>query len=187
MSTRENPTPPPRSAADGTAGDSDLDPWRDLDHAANLDLREFPSFLLLRLGTAIQRSVMPQYTRQVGLSLPEWRLLPLLARVSPLQLSALTSLSTLDKALVSRAVRLLSGKGLATVMPDPAHGRRLVIAITPAGQALHDKVLPDARKRQIALLSVLDAEERSTLYRAINKLTAALDASSAADGAGDPS
>jgi DNA-binding MarR family transcriptional regulator len=184
MSTPDHAMRPTSPAA--TPAACDPGPWRDLERAAGLDLREFPSFLLLRLGTAIQRNIMAQYTRQVGLSLPEWRLLPLLARVSPIQLSALTNLSTLDKALVSRAARLLSSKGLVTVAPDPAHGRRLLIAITPAGRALHDKVLPEARDRQIALLSVLDAEERTMLYHAINKLTASLGAT-AIDGGEKPS
>lgn len=161
-------------------------PWRDLSGAADLELRDFPSFLLLRLATAIQRSVMPQYTRGTGLSLPEWRLLPLLARSSSVQLSALTALSTLDKALVSRAVRLLDDKRLVTVEPDPGHGRRLVIAITPAGRALVDRVLPEARRHQAALLALLDADERVALYGAIHKLIAAMEGDGPADGSVAP-
>ncbi|HVV95106.1 MAG TPA: MarR family transcriptional regulator [Hyphomicrobiales bacterium] len=162
-------------AAESAPDDQDC-PWLDPGvDGAGLRVADFPSLLVLRLAAKIQRTLMPQYTHRFGLSLPEWRILPLLNRASPIQLSELTARSTLDKALISRAVRLLEEKGYVAVNGDPGHGRRLVVSITPVGRALHDRVLPTARRRQMALLAILDTGEREALYRLIGKLADAID------------
>jgi DNA-binding MarR family transcriptional regulator len=169
------------SPLEGPAADEPC-PWVDPGAAGErLRVGDFPSLLVLRLAASIQRTLMPQYTHRFGLSLPEWRILPLLNRASPIQLSELTTRSTLDKALISRAVRLLEEKGYAEVTADPGHGRRLVVTITPSGRALHDRVLPTARERQMALLAVLDGPERETFYQLIQKLAAAIEAGALAE------
>lgn len=176
-----SPSEEEEAAADGRC------PWLDPGHEGErLKVADFPSLLVLRLAAKIQHTLMPQYTHRFGLSLPEWRVLPLLNRASPIQLSELTLRSTLDKALISRAVRLLEDKGYVTIKGDPGHGRRLVVAITESGRALHDRVLPTARRRQMALLAILDDGERDTLYRLIDKLAAAIDAGALADEAPVP-
>jgi DNA-binding MarR family transcriptional regulator len=170
------------SVAKGTVstGPSRFDaecPWLDLgEHGENLALANFPSFLILRLATSIQRNLMQRYTARFGINLPQWRLLALLENSLPMQFSRLASLSTMDKALVSRALRQLIAKDLAVTRSDPRHGKRLLVSITPEGKALHDRILPIARERQATLLAALDDDERAALYGALRKLTAAMDA-----------
>ncbi len=82
----------------------------------------------------------------------------------------------MDKAYASRILRTLQPQGYLEVTSDPDHGRRLVVAITPAGRALARKLMPQARASQGRLLQVLDAGERAALYGAVRKLQAAIDA-----------
>jgi DNA-binding MarR family transcriptional regulator len=54
---------------------------------------------------------------------------------------------------------------------DEADGRGVQLSLTPAGRTLYRKVLPKAVKRNEDLLSVLSAEERAVLDRALERLT----------------
>lgn len=92
-----------------------------------------------------------------------------------MQLAELCRALAMDKAYASRILRSLEPQGLIEVNGDPAHGRRLIVAVTPAGRSLARKLLPKARESQQQLLQVLAPAEREALYGAIRKLQAAID------------
>lgn len=100
------------------------------------------------------------------------RILSLVAHGGELPFGELVQQSTSDKALVSRTLRALESRGLVAVLPDAGgHRKKLVCAITPAGEALHAQVIPIARQRQAEAVCVLSAEERRVLFRALGKLS----------------
>jgi len=159
-------------AARDPARDSERSPWLDLGaRGEKLPLNAFPSFLILRLAAAIQREVMPRYTRKFGVSLPEWRLLAQLAVAPrPMQFFELVARSTMDKALVSRALQKLVDNRLALAVANPEHGRQLLVSSTRAGKELYARVLPAARGEQAALLSNLTDDERIMFHAVLLKL-----------------
>ena len=151
-------------------------PWQaDGRFAAALPLEGFPRTMLLRLAQAIQLQVSATYARAHGLSVAEWRMLARLHAEGALQLADLCRALAMDKAYASRLLRSLQAQSLVKVEADPGHGRRLIVAITPAGRALARRILPQARASQEQLLQVLDPQERATLYAALKKLQAAVD------------
>jgi DNA-binding MarR family transcriptional regulator len=131
--------------------------------------------MLLRLAQAIQQQVSATYARAHGLSVAEWRMLARLNSEGSVQLATLCRALAMDKAYAGRLLRSLGAQSLVTVEADPAHGRRLIVAITPAGRALARRILPQARASQEQLLQVLDPQERAALYASLKKLQAALD------------
>jgi DNA-binding MarR family transcriptional regulator len=154
----------------GVAAD-EISPWVDLEWAAaQLPLEEFLSFRLTRLASGVQAGLSRYYAENYELTVPEWRTLAALARYAPINFGQLLALSTFDKSLISRAVTSLRNKRLASSRADPEHGKRVIVNITKAGRAIYAKILPQARARQVALLSHFSPKERANLYQVLKKL-----------------
>ena len=146
-------------------------PWLELDaDGSGLDVEDFLTFKLSTLGNAGQRIVTARYLEQFELRITEWRLLAALAKFSPISFGRLVSVSSSDKALVSRTLQAVVRCGLAVTEPDGENRKRVICRITPAGRALHRKILPVARRSQAELLLQLEPVERAALYRALHKL-----------------
>jgi len=146
-------------------------PWVDLEWAgAHLPIEEFLSFRLTRLASGVQAGLSRYYAENYELAVPEWRTLAALARYGPIKFGQLLALSTYDKSLISRAVTSLKKKRLASSVSDPEHGKRVVVDITTAGRAVYTKILPQARERQVAVLSNFSPRERASLHKALKKL-----------------
>ncbi|MBI2770884.1 MAG: winged helix-turn-helix transcriptional regulator [Burkholderiales bacterium] len=151
-------------------------PWAEPGAAGErLTLEDFPTFLFVRLASAMQRDVTAGYLADFELNAPQWRVLAALAAYAPIPFSELVKLSMSDKALVSRSLQALAGRGLAQVKADPDHGKKLVCHITAKGRALYQKVLPRAQAAQADILALLGKDERVALHATLQKLRAALD------------
>lgn len=174
-----------RAEADGVVPGSRLSsasPWCSVSPSGEeLRFEDFLTYRLGRLGTLTHREVTLRYLSVSDLSLPEWRLLARLSAYSSLEMRALTRINLMDKAAISRAVDALLHKGYVERHVDPAHAKRRIVAVTPAGRRVVRKVLPAAQREQAALLRVLSVEERQGLDVALTKLTQALLERSAAD------
>ncbi len=155
---------PPRTADDS--------PWTDLDEAGNgLTVDNFLTTMLSQLITRLRSTVTQPYAEQFGLTVPEWRILALLAHARTLPFSELVVQSTSDKALVSRTLRLLEERGLVHLETEGNTPRKkLICSVTDAGIALHDEVMPLARRRQAEVIRQLAPEERRAVYLGLRKL-----------------
>jgi DNA-binding MarR family transcriptional regulator len=147
-------------------------PWIDLDEeGTGLTVDNFLTTRLSQVSNAMRRDVTARYAEQHGLSVSEWRVLSLIAHSKRLPFSELVIQSTSDKALVSRAARLLEGRGLVKICPeDPSAGKRLRCDITSAGSALHAMVMPQARREQAQVLRTMSSEQRQNLFQALQVL-----------------
>jgi DNA-binding MarR family transcriptional regulator len=47
---------------------------------------------------------------------------------------------------------------------------RVVVSITPAGQALYDKVMPIAQQYQVGMIELMSGEERKVLLDVLKRL-----------------
>lgn len=150
----------------------DQDPWSGLNEAGDgLTVDHFITTVLSQLVNALRRSTTLPYAQQFGLTVPEWRLLSLLAHAGQLPFAELVVQSTSDKALVSRTLRLLEQRELVELTPEGNTPRkRLICAITEAGRALHDQVIPIARQRQAAIIRLMAPEERRVVFQALKRV-----------------
>jgi DNA-binding MarR family transcriptional regulator len=122
------------------------------------------------------------YLAEFELSLPEWRLLALVARFAPLRFSEVTARSGMDKGQVSRTLRVMATRGLTKMKTIRPRGSRsaealaapVMVSITAKGQALYRAVLPVARKRQAEILLTINERERKALHSTLDKLFAAI-------------
>ena len=166
MTKQEKITPSPGPPVSGVS------PWDALD-ATGRDLLVH-DFLTTRMSQAInllRRTVTLPYAKAAGLTVSEWRILSLVSHAQTIPFAELVIQSSSDKALVSRTVRLLEGRGFVRTETDGNTPRkRITVFITLEGNALHARVIPIARQRQAALIRVMTPDERRSMYHGLRKL-----------------
>jgi DNA-binding MarR family transcriptional regulator len=158
-------------------------PWASVPRSgSHLNVEDFLTFRLTRLSNALRTNLTKPYLEEFGLSLPEWRLLALVARFAPMRFSEVTARSSMDKGQVSRTLRVMAKRGLTKMKTIRERGSRstealaapVMVSITPKGTALYKAVLPVARRRQAEMLLALSETERVALYSTIDKLFATI-------------
>jgi DNA-binding MarR family transcriptional regulator len=167
-----------KSAKRGSASRAS-NPWLSLSrNGAGLHIEDFLTFRLTRLSNALRNNMTKPYLEEFELSLPEWRLLALVARFSPLRFSELTGRSSMDKGQVSRTLRVMTKRGLTKTKIIAQRGSRsaealaapVSVSITAKGKALYQAVLPVAQRHQSQVLQTLNDSERVGLYKSLDKL-----------------
>jgi DNA-binding MarR family transcriptional regulator len=154
-------------------------PWTNLvPSGSNLHVEDFLTFRVTRLSNALRTHLTKRYLEEFGLSLPEWRLLALIARFAPMRFSELTNRSSMDKGQVSRTLRVMAKKGLTNLKTLRQRGSRsaealaapVMVSITAKGRTLYGSILPVARRRQAEMLLTLSESDRRALYETLEKL-----------------
>jgi DNA-binding MarR family transcriptional regulator len=153
-------------------------PWLDPgENGEKLNVEDFPSFLFWRVANSIKTHVTGRYLEQFDMTLPEWRVLGLVARHSPSPFGELVARSSMDKGQLSRTLRLIAKRGLirTSAIPLDKRGRRsrnaarMEVRITSKGSALCQRIVPVARETQMLLLGMLDDEEKRVLLRVLRR------------------
>jgi len=140
-------------------------------HPDTIDLDRFLPYRLSVLTNVVSSTIAEAYQRRFGLSIPEWRVLAVLARHPGVSAAEVARLTRMDAVAVSRAVaRLLAaGRLRRTIARDDR--RRSVLAMTATGTAVYREVAPLALGYERELLATLGAAERAALGRALDALT----------------
>ena len=127
--------------------------------------------LLSKLNNHLSSGASQLYLTHFGIGLHEWRILSVLSNTPASNATHIGETVHMHKAVVSRGVRDLQAKGLLTI--DRHDGQR-TMSLTPAGQALHDRVAQIALQREVLLLSDLSAEEQHQLRSLLIRLRTSL-------------
>ncbi len=135
-----------------------------------LDLRRYVPGLLTFLANKLSRSASALYQREFGVNITEWRIMSQLAIEPGIPASRICQVIGFDKGPVSRSLAAMEKKGIVTIAVDAVDARRRVITLTPAGLALHDRVIRVALERERRLLACLPAEERERLIASLNAM-----------------
>ncbi|HEV7671840.1 MAG TPA: MarR family transcriptional regulator [Thermoanaerobaculia bacterium] len=98
-----------------------------------------------------------------------------LIRRGPLTLNELAQVLYLDKSTASRVVDSLERKGYATRSPHPADGRALLLAATPAGRTLCERIEGDLVLEAQRLLVDIEPEARRAMALLLGRLARAVE------------
>ena len=148
-----------KSSAPGTAKDENV-----------FDLETFLPYELSVVTNRISRAFARRYAEAFGLTIPEWRVMAIVGAFAPLSSNAVCERAAMDKTKVSRAVTSLVEKGYLERARHAADGRLVALALTPAGQSVHQGIVPLAREVETQLVAVLSEAERASLRRVLRKL-----------------
>jgi DNA-binding MarR family transcriptional regulator len=138
--------------------------------ADKLHLDRFVPYRLSVLSNIVSMSIAQAYEREFGLTIPEWRVLAVLARYPNLSAIEVAERTAMDKVAVSRAVQsLLSSRRLVRAY-DKGDRRRSILRLSATGRAVYTRVAPLALNYERKLLNALSASDRRALNRLIERL-----------------
>ena len=89
---------------------------------------------------------------------------------SPLTPSEISERTYLSSATMTSTLDALEHNGWARRVPNPEDRRSVLVEVTPAGQAVTDRMLPGIRKVEQAVLDELTPAERATLLKLLAKV-----------------
>lgn len=104
------------------------------------------------------------------MSIPEWRVIAVLARFPGVSASEVADRTAMDKVMVSRAVAKLLKDGRVMRKALAGDRRASHLSLSPKGRAIYAKVVPVARGIEARLVSALEPEEGAALDRVLTKL-----------------
>jgi DNA-binding MarR family transcriptional regulator len=96
-------------------------------------------------------------------TLPQLRVLVMVSSRGLLNLGAVAAGLGVHPSNATRAVDRMVGAGLLSRSDDPTDRRNLVLELTPAGQALVDKVMNERRSAIAKILNRMPASRRRAL------------------------
>ena len=136
-----------------------------------LQLDRFLPYRLSVLANTVSAAIANVYAERHDLSIPEWRVIAVLAQEPGLSAAEVAARTAMDKVAVSRAVaRLLKSRRLRRGATS-ADRRRLSLELTAAGRDVYNRIVPWARDYERRLLEALDAEAARALDDALRRLT----------------
>lgn len=135
-----------------------------------LDLEHFLPYRLSVLSNRISTDIARLYDKRHGLSIPEWRVIAVLARRPGLSATEVAQRTAMDKVAVSRAVSALLDGGRILRDTDEDDRRRSVLRLSEAGRAIYADVAPRAMAYEQRLLEALQPDERQALDRLLARM-----------------
>jgi len=138
--------------------------------ADRLHLDKFIPYRLSVLSNTISMSIARAYAREFYLSIPEWRVIAVLARYTDLSAVEVAERTAMDKVAVSRAVQsLLKSRRLARSY-NSEDRRRSVLRLSASGRSVYTRIAPLALDYEAKLLASLNSSDRRSLDRLIAAL-----------------
>src|ERR1700692_486316 len=92
----------------------------------------------------------------------QWAVLAKLRECGPCSQNLLGRQTAMDAATIKGVIDRLTKRGITATAPDPADGRRLMVALTREGEAIYERDKPMAERITAATLEPLSAIERET-------------------------
>ena len=140
---------------------------------AGLQLDGYLPYRLSVASNAVSGLIARAYEDRFGLSVPQWRLLCVLAEDGGLTQVQIVARTVMDKVTVSRAAQGLVKRRLVTRSQNTADGRSHVLALTAEGRGLYGEIAPLALAYEAALIAGLAPEDVTLLKRLLGRLQAA--------------
>ena len=140
---------------------------------AGLRLDSYLPYRLSVASNAVSGLIARAYEDRFGLSVPQWRLLCVLAEDGGLTQARLVARTVMDKVTVSRAAQGLVKRRLVTRSQNTTDGRSHVLALTAEGRGLYGEIAPLALAYEAALIAGLAPEDVTLLKRLLGRLQAA--------------
>ncbi len=145
-----------------------------------LRLQAYLPYRLSVASNAVSRLVADAYQQRFGLTVPQWRLIAVLADEGALTPQQLCARTVMDKVTVMRAAQGLLRRRLVRRQPHPSDGRSHRLQLSASGRALHAQVVPLARSFEAKLLADVPAAEAALLARLLRRLQQVAEAEHAA-------
>lgn len=133
-------------------------------------IQQFLTYRLLKTHLALNAQASAVLDKTAGITLSQWRVLAFVGSGDIRTSRALSAVSGLDPAQISRSLKALEEDGLIKADRLPEDRRTLELALTDKGREAFDAILPVMQSRQRHLMDTLSPEERKLILGALEKL-----------------
>ncbi|HXQ64605.1 MAG TPA: MarR family winged helix-turn-helix transcriptional regulator [Steroidobacteraceae bacterium] len=140
------------------------------DPPQTLELERFLPYRLSVLANTMSTAIAGAYAERFELSIPEWRVLAVLARSPGLSAAQVAARTAMDKVAVSRAVAALVRARRLERSIEESDRRRTHLRLTPRGVAVYREVVPWALAYEDAVLRGLPSRTRRKLDALLDEL-----------------
>jgi len=135
-----------------------------------LELDRFLPYRLSVLSNIVSTAISGAYEKRFGLTIPEWRVMAVLAMTPGLSAAEVAERTAMDKVAVSRAVASLLRARRIVRQTARADRRRSLLRLSTAGEKVYAQVVPMALDYERDLLAPLSLKDREVVDRAIRIL-----------------
>ncbi|MCU6454313.1 MarR family winged helix-turn-helix transcriptional regulator [Sphingomonas sp. A2-49] len=146
--------------------------------APRLVLDDFIPYRLSVTSNLVSDSIARTYESLFGLTIPEWRLVAVVAETGGITQQAIGARTLMDKVTVSRAAIALVDRGLLGRRANPDDRRSHLLELTDAGRDLYAAIAPKALDLESRIFAAFDPAEVTqfmAMLRRIEAVTVALD------------
>jgi DNA-binding MarR family transcriptional regulator len=135
----------------------------------HLDLGNYLPYLINRVGFALVESFTIDALKAHDLSIDMWRVLAALSNNGSQRQVDLSGMTSIDASTMSRLVSRLVRAGLATRSRSEKSSREVVVALSPKGRALVQRLIPIAVKLERKASAGLSAKELAVMKRLLSR------------------
>ncbi len=143
---------------------------RSADHGGHLHLEHFLPHRLSVLTNTVSAALAAEYSERFDLSIPEWRVMAVLAHAPGLSAADVAARTAMDKVAISRAVAGLLAAGRLRRRPAAGDRRRLALELSRAGRQVYGQIVPWALDYECRLLAALSPGGAAALDDALSTL-----------------
>ncbi len=140
-----------------------------------IELEQFLPYRLSRLTNTVSNAIAALYRDRFGLSIPDWRVLAVLARYPGSAAQELVARTRMDKVAVSRSVSRLVERALVDRATDDQDRRLSRLSLSEQGRAVYARIVPMARDCEARLLADLAPAQRDALDELLAAMQGAAD------------
>lgn len=135
-----------------------------------LELARFLPYRLSLLSNLVSGAIAARYSERFGLTIPQWRVMAVLAIEPGLSAADVALRTAMDKVAVSRAVATLLRAGRLERRTHAQDRRRSQLQLSEAGRRVYAEIVPIARQYETLLVDALDTADRVALDRIWQRL-----------------
>lgn len=152
-----------------------LAPTCDRDGVEIINISSYAPFLLSAVSNAWGRKTSMIYRRNFGLGLSEWRVISMLNIEPGITAGRICDVIRLDKAAVSRSLKVLLEKGLLRYEQVTNDPRKRLWHLSEEGLETHDALMSIALSCEGELVSKIDPEDFEVFLRVIHQMLTNID------------
>jgi DNA-binding MarR family transcriptional regulator len=142
---------------------------------STLELSRFLPYRLSVTSNRVSDRIASQYRATFGLTIPEWRVIAVLAEQGAMTQQGIGQMTYMDKVTVSRAAIALVERSLVARRPNPQDKRSHLLDLSWDGRELYAAIVPRALAMEKAIFVSLSPKDRAALIALLQRIDEAVD------------
>lgn len=142
--------------------------------ASPLSLDTFLPYRLSFTSNLVSSAIASAYEALFGLTIPEWRLIAVIAETAGVTQLSIGQRTLMDKVTVSRAAISLADRGLLARSPNAQDRRSHLLTLTQAGRELYAQVGPKALELEREIFASFAPGELALFTTMLRRIDAVL-------------